>query len=275
MIRRRSFLKWAGNKYSSLDNILAVLPKASRLIEPFAGSGVIFLNADYPQFIIGEENTDLIALFQALQQEGPVFISDCKFFFNDTSNTASYYYQRRDEFNQCTDPRQRALLFLYLNRHGYNGLCRYSIKSGYNVPFGDMKAPYFPEQEMQHFHQKSQQASFLQADFKETFKQARSGDVIYCDPPYAPRTQFSNFSSYTHKKFGEQEQIALAELAASYASKGITVVISNHDTTFTRHQYRDSQIISFPVKRTINCQGANRLPVQELLAIFKGSWTTS
>ena len=128
---------------------------------------------------------------------------------------------------------------------------------------------YVPETEMSYFSQKSQRASFMLADFQETFKQASTGDLIYCDPPYSPLSQASNFSAYTQKKFGENEQILLANLAKDAANKGITVVISNHDTDFTRHHYSGAKIKSFEVKRSISCNTQNRLPAKELLAIFR------
>ena len=43
---------------------------------------------------------------------------------------------RRDAFNQSSDPFERSVLFLYLNRFGFNGLCRYNSKNEFNVPFG-------------------------------------------------------------------------------------------------------------------------------------------
>ena len=269
MAKIKSFLKWAGSKYRCLDNILGELPAADRLIEPFTGSGAVFINADYPNYLLAEDNKDLVRLFHCLQQEGESFIAYCEQFFSQVNNCSSKYYQLREEFNICSDPRQRAATFLYLNRHGYNGLCRYNQKGTYNVPFGRYKKPYFPRAEMLYFHQKSQRATFTHNDFRQTFKEARSGDLIYCDPPYAPLEQRSNFSAYTSIKFGEQEQIALATLAMDGANRGITVIISNHDTDFTRHHYRHSEIKSFPVKRMISCHAKHRVAVQELLAIFR------
>ncbi len=111
---------------------------------------------------------------------------------------------------------------------------------------------------MSYFYQKSQQAQFMHNDFRQTFTHAQPGDLIYCDPPYVPLSRSANFSSYTSKKFTEQDQIDLAHLALESAKKGITVVISNHDTPFTRHQYRDSEIISFPVVVIISCHSNNR-----------------
>ena len=269
MIRMKPFLKWAGNKYRCLDHILTSLPSANRLIEPFTGSGAIFINTDYPKYLLAESNKDLVSLFLCLQQEGTPFIDYCEELFTALNNCSERYYQLRAALNQCAEERQRAILFLYLNRHGYNGLCRYNLNGIYNVPFGRYKKPYFPRAEMDYFHQKSQRAVFIHGDFRDTFRQAKTGDLIYCDPPYAPLVQTSNFSSYTSHKFGEKEQIALAELAMDSANRGITVVISNHDTDFTRHHYRDSEIKSFPVQRLISCQSKNRVPVQELLAIFR------
>ena len=253
MIKIKPFLKWAGNKYRCLDNILTSLPAANRLIEPFTGSAAVFINAEYPNYILAEDNKDLVTLFHYLQEEGESFIAYCEAYFCAANNCAPQYYLLRSQFNTCTNPRQRAAMFLYLNRHGYNGLCRYNLKGIYNVPFGRYIKPYFPRAEMSYFHNKSQNATFIHSDFRDTFMKA----------------QTSNFSSYTNKKFGEQEQITLAKLAMDCAARGITVIISNHDTDFTRHHYRDSEIKSFPVKRSISCHPENRIAVQELLAVFR------
>ena len=269
MRHTRPFLKWAGNKYNCLHHILTSLPKGTRLIEPFAGSGAVFINTNYSQYFIAEENNDLIALFQHLQNEGDSFIDFCESYFSLANNNQEQYYLHRNAFNQSIDSRHRAALFLYLNHHGYNGLCRYNSSGGFNVPFGRYVKPRFPKSRMLFFYQKCHNVVFKQCDFRETFALARPGDVIYCDPPYSPIQQESNFSAYTAKKFGPEEQILLAELAKSTAKRGITVIISNHDTEFTRHHYEQSIFHSFPVARHISRDLKKRVPVQELLAIFQ------
>lgn len=269
MTKIKPFLKWAGGKFKSVETILNVFPSAKRLIEPFTGSGAIFVNADYPNYLLAEINNDLVILFNYLQKEGSEFINYCADFFSAENNCENKYYLLREEFNQSSDQRQRAALFLYLNRHGYNGLCRYNQSGLYNVPFGRYNKPYFPLLEMNHFYQKSKKAKFIKADFRHTFSQAKPGDLIYCDPPYVPLSPSANFSGYTDKKFSEQDQIDLANLAMESTKQGITVIISNHDTPFTRHQYRQSEIISFPVMRHISCHADKREQAQELVAIFK------
>jgi len=269
MDKTRSFLKWAGGKYNCLEVILSHLAAGKRLIEPFGGSGVIFMNANFPSFHLGESNQDLIHLFKTLQKEGESFIKYCQTYFNPEFNCKEKYYTLREEFNRMPHSPQKSAIFLYLNRHGYNGLCRYNSKGGYNVPFGLYAKPYFPQKEMHLFHQKSKQVSFHQNDFRETFALAKPGDVIYCDPPYIPILSKTKALPYTQNKFNERDQIELAELARETAARGIPVVISNHDTDFTREHYKGAAIKSFNVSRWINCQVELRLPVKELVAVFK------
>lgn len=269
MLKVRPFLKWAGGKYRCLDQVLSSLPRGNRLIEPFTGSGVVFLNTHYPNYLLAEGNADLVNLYHCLQQEGLSFIASCEEYFSSDTNQEKTYYELRKKFNESTDQRERSLIFLYLNRHGYNGLCRYNHGGGYNVPFGRYKKPYFPRNELQAFHLKAQTTEIIESDFQATFLRAKAGDVIYCDPPYAPLSKTSNFSSYTSKAFGEKEQIILATLAKKAVNLGATVIISNHDTAFTRHHYKGSRIHSFPVKRSISCNTESRVDVRELIAIFR------
>ncbi len=264
----KPFLKWAGNKYQIVERIKAQLPMGKRLIEPFVGSGALFVNTDYAAYLLADANDDLIQLYQYLQAEGDDFIDYCRQFFVLENNTKEQFYHFRTEFNSSTDSRYKAALFIYLNKHCFNGLCRYNQKGEYNVPFGRYKKPYFPEKEMVFFHQKAQNARFLHADFANVMAAAEAGDVIYCDPPYVPLSETANFTSYSSGGFGVAEQQALTRQALVCARRGIPVIISNHDTEFVRAEYASARIEAFDVQRYISCNGSNRGKAAELLAIF-------
>ncbi len=266
----RPFLKWAGNKYRIIDRIKKSLPKGKRLIEPFAGSAAVFLNTDYDQYIINDNNPDLIHLFNLLKQDGAAFIKKCRYYFTPRFNNEEQYYTLRKKFNNTKDTYKRAILFVYLNRHGYNGLCRYNLKGGYNVPFGRYKSPYFPEKEMLIFHQKAQKAHFVLSSFEEVIQLAEKGDVIYCDPPYVPLSSSANFTSYSAGGFNMEKQQQLADIASEVANKGIPILISNHNTGFTRKAYDKANTIKkFHVQRFISCNGKKRGTAGELLALFE------
>lgn len=264
----KPFLKWAGNKYKIVERIKDLLPPGNRLVEPFVGSGALFLNSDYPRYLLSDANADLITLYQHLQTEGEAFIAYCRPLFTPENNDKDRYYALRTEFNETGDLRRKSAIFLYMNKHGYNGLCRYNMKGGFNVPFGRYKRPYFPEAEMHHFHQKAQSATFQQANFAAVLAGCQLGDVVYCDPPYVPLSSTANFTSYSANGFGWNEQTELARQAANLAKRGIPVVISNHDTKLVRLAYEEAEIESFEVRRFISCNGDKREKTAELLALF-------
>ncbi|RIK38186.1 MAG: DNA adenine methylase [Chloroflexi bacterium] len=269
MAGMKPFLKWAGNKFQIVERIKAVLPPGKRLIEPFVGSGAVFLNTDYPLYLLADANADLINLYQQLQAGGQEFIDYCRTFFVADNNQAERYYELRHQFNGTRDPVEKAALFVYLNKHCYNGLCRYNAKGGFNVPFGRYMKPYFPEKEMYNFYVKSAQATFVSADFASMMRSATSGDIIYCDPPYVPLSQTAKFTSYSPQKFAIEEQKQLARLAAELANRGVPVVISNHYTDSTSQWYRDAAVVTLEVQRYISRNGSNRVKVAEILAKFE------
>ncbi len=269
--RQRPILKWPGGKYRLLDAILPELPPGKRLVEPFLGSGAVFLNSEYPEYLLADANPDLIAFCAALAAEGDAFIDRCRALFAD-GNAAETYYARRDRFNAAaTDDPDRAALFLYLNRHGYNGLIRYNAGGRFNVPFGTYARPHFPDAEMRFFLDKTRRCRvrFLARDFRETFSLLRPGDVVYCDPPYIPLSATANFTAYAGKTFGTEEQEELARLIGAAAKSGMRAVVSNHACDTSRRLYAGAGAIrEFPVRRNISCDGGNRGLAAELLAVF-------
>jgi DNA adenine methylase len=266
----KPFLKWAGGKYRILNNILRELPKGARFVEPFASSCAVYLNANFPNALVADLNADLVGLYRHIQQEGEDFIHYCASFFNPENNTRERYMALRSRLNSTNDGRERAAILLYVNRHAFNGLIRYNSGGEFNVPFGKYAKPYFPFQELLAFYEKtrSTETEFTSADFRSIFARLEPGDVVYCDPPYAPLSPTSSFTAYAGKTFQERDQRDLALLAQEAWRKGIPVVLSNHDTEVTRRLYSSAIIKRFSVQRCISCDGGNRAKVQELLAVY-------
>ncbi|MDR1125847.1 MAG: Dam family site-specific DNA-(adenine-N6)-methyltransferase [Deltaproteobacteria bacterium] len=271
--RTRPPLKWAGGKFRLLDRILPALPAGKRLVEPFAGSGAVFLNADYPAFLLCDLNPDLINFYRVLVEDGEGFIKQAQKLFRPEHNTGEAFYELRSRFNASKLTPARAALFLYLNRHAYNGLVRYNRQSEFNTPFGKYAAPYFPRAELAAVLAKSRRArlEFAALDFRGTFAALEPGDVVYCDPPYLPLSSTANFTAYTADGFGPAEQKELARCAEQAAGRGNPVVLSNHATDLAREIYGQAEIDCFAVRRCISRDGANRAKALELLAVYKPS----
>lgn len=267
--KTRAFLKWAGGKYSLIEQINHRLPEGNKLVEPFVGAGSVFLNTDFDQYLLNDVNPDLIRLYKYVKARPKTFVNDAQKLFVPKNNDKDHYYGLRDEFNKTDDDYYRSLLFLYLNRHGFNGLCRYNRSGGFNVPFGSYTKPYFPEHEIYQFSEKAKKAKFVCEDFKKTFKRARAGNVVYCDPPYAPLTDTANFTSYAMGGFDANAQVNLAIVAERAAFKrNIPVLISNHNTPLTRKIYDKAEQSFVNVARSISQDGKNRNKVSEIFAYY-------
>lgn len=266
----KPFLKWAGGKARVLPELLPLLPAGKRFIEPFAGSGVVFLNTTYPSYLVGEINPDLINLYTLLRHEPEALIEEARRLFIAANNQSAQYYLLRSEFNAAKAGRRRAAIFIYLNRHGFNGMCRYNSKGEFNIPFGAYKSPAFPEAAMRAFATKLQAVELYCGDFQVSLGQAQAGDVVYCDPPYLPLSASANFTSYHDAGFDLSEQRRLALECELAASRGASVIVSNHDVGIAREIYhRATSVYAISVRRNISADGSRRGRVAELIAVYE------
>ena len=257
----KPFLKWPGGKYKLVKTIKNFLPNGNRLVEPFVGAGSVFLNTDFNEYWINDINIDLILVYFMLKNKQEDFIKSCKSLFN--KNDVDIYYKRREEFNNNSILDERkAALFLWLNRHCFNGLCRYNSKGKFNVPFGKYKTIYFPEKEMNRACEVLQKTKITCLNFDKVIKTINKNDVLYCDPPYIPINQTSNFTSYFSSKFGIEDQKKLSKLCEKK-----NAVISNSYCDLSLEIFSKGEQNIIEVRRSISCK--DRSKVNELIIVFK------
>ncbi|MBA7913209.1 Dam family site-specific DNA-(adenine-N6)-methyltransferase [Enterobacter roggenkampii] len=262
----RSPIKWAGGKTRVMPQLLKHLPKVDCLIEPFVGSGTVFMNTDYRRYVLCDSNIALINFFRQLTGRKEDAIAACRWAFKG-GNSAEEYYRRRTEFNSLarkadSDPDAAMLYaayFLYLNRHGYNGLYRVNQKGEFNVPFGKYAEPYLPEAEMRLFAEKASdtKAVFIHSDFRQSipdFMQLVHDAVIYCDPPYIPASDTANFTAYGKPFTLDDHRALVAALVAVNRQYATCSVISNSDTPETREIYSAFNLHSLSVRRSVSAK---------------------
>jgi len=260
-----TILKWAGNKTAVMPHLKKHLPAGPRLVEPFAGSCAIMMATDYPHYLVADINPDLINLYEYVASDCDEFITHARHLFS-YMNVAELYYKIRQEFNYSSELTEfwKAVYFLYLNRHGYRGLCRYNKSGDFNTPYGHYKNPYFPEAEIRAFAEKAQRATFICASYDETLALLVPGDVVYCDPPYD-----GTFSGYHTAGFTEDDQYHLASILERRASEGHPVIVSNSDTSLTRSLYRNFSLHRLTAKRSMGVAAGESKSAVEIIAVSK------
>ena len=273
------YLKWVGGKRRIADRIASEFGGA-RLIEPFCGSASVSVEYARRGGAVGgihDTNADLMLLHRSLLDGGEQFIE----FASGTWDAycarglvdERAYYTIRDLFNTeaALDEWVRAATFLWLNKHGYNGLARYNRKGEYNVPKGVFSSdPQFPLERMREFSRlMPQDVTVTSRPFDETMtvEATKRGDVIYCDPPYIQEVA-NGFSAYSRDGFTADDHTRLARSAAHMARNGRKVVVSNSDTDLTRTIYSGGVFAPVTASRSVSCDPKSRGKKQELLIVY-------
>src|ERR1700730_4435398 len=175
------FLKWAGGKRWLVHQCTDFLPKQfSRYFEPFLGSAAMYFHLLPRRATLADTNAELINAYLAVKAEPKQVHRRLKRFHK--LHSPDFYYQTRASIP--TDPIDRAVRFIYLNRTCFNGLYRVNKKGVFNVPLGTKTRVEFDDGHLDRISRALKHASFRIADFETVIDRASDGDFVFVDPPY-------------------------------------------------------------------------------------------
>ena len=264
------FVKWAGGKASLIDAVIGIVGKqpVQRFFEPFLGGGAVFFALRPREAVLSDSNPELINAYRQVQSNVEKVIKELH--LHKEEHSKAHYYSVRS--SPPEDPVARAAWFLYLNRTCYNGLWRVNSKGGFNVPMGSYKNPRIVDPEkLRRASRALKSARIVCADFESVVMRMRPrpvfGDLVYFDPPYAPLSKTSQFTSYTKEDFTEEDQRRLARVAETLDEKGVRVILSNSETPLIRSLFAESHFVTEVVhmSRAISSVGSRRGKIPELL----------
>ncbi len=128
-------LKWAGGKRWQIPHLRPLWDahRDKRLVEPFCGGLAVAVTLTPSRALLNDVNPHVINFYGWLKRGLKTDIV--------MENDETTYYANRVRFNELlangrADCAEAAALFYYLNRTGYNGLCRFNQQGEFNVPFG-------------------------------------------------------------------------------------------------------------------------------------------
>jgi DNA adenine methylase len=249
-------LKWAGGKRWQVPHLVALWQphQKRRLVEPFCGGLAIALALSPARALLNDANPHLIHFYRWLQRGLRVDL--------EMDNSEARFYAHRERFNQLVKQgnaatREAAGLFYYLNRTGFNGLCRFNRQGEFNVPFGLYKRIAY-QQDFTPYRDALRNWTFTNIDVEAV--PIERDDFVYADPPYDVE-----FTQYAKDGFSWVDQERTARWLAQHAGP---VVLVNQATDRIDRLYRDLgyrvQFLDAP--RRISCTG-DRTPAREILAV--------
>ncbi len=248
-------LKWAGGKRWLVPHLRPYWEQNNhrRLVEPFCGGLSVTLGLLPENALLNDINLHAINFFKWLQK-GFVIRQLLK-------NDKEMYYTYREHFNELirkgkVKTKKAAELFYYLNRTGYNGLCRFNSRGEINVPFGKYKTINYIK-DFRDYKDPLSNWVFMTKDFEAI--PINNNDFIYADPPYDVE-----FTQYAKEGFVWSDQVRLAKWLSKHPGP---VILSNQatDRIIDLYQSYDFHIKFLDAPRMISCTG-DRTPAKEVLA---------
>ena len=249
-------LKWAGGKRWQLPYLAPIWREHSqrRLVEPFCGGLAVALGLSPRRALLNDANPHLINFYRWLQHG---FVADI-----EMANDESLFNRQRARFNELLQTggeatAEAAALFYFLNRTGYNGLCRFNKQGEFNVPFGRYKSIIY-RRDFTPYVAQIGRWKFTSVDFAALA--VSPDDFIYADPPYDVE-----FTSYARGGFSWSDQTRVAQCFAQHPGP---VVLVNQSTQRIEDLYRSLgyAVEHLDAPRRISCTG-DRRPAREVVAV--------
>lgn len=261
----KPFVKWAGGKRQLLGEILERIPRTyDNYIEPFLGGGAVLFALQPKRALINDINASLIHTYKIIASDPQQFINKIKELDSRiVEDGKEYYYLIRDLYNSKLMREEfdleLAALFVFLNKHCFNGLYRVNAKGLFNVPYNNGKKASIDEEVILEVSKYLKKLTICLGDFEDACKDAKEGDFIFLDSPYAPLNP-SSFESYTKEGFDMESHVRLSKLFDNLTQKGCYCMLTNHNTEFINDLYGNKgykmDVVS--VKRMINSDASKR-----------------
>lgn len=256
------FVKWAGGKRQFLKKIIDNTPKNfETYYEPFVGGGAVLFGLEHHPSIINDINSHLIHAYKIIK-DSPEDLMDQLDEFDKIPLNDELYKEFRTKYNnhitEKTYDIETAALFIYLNKHSFNGLFRVNSKGLFNVPWNKKElVNSYSKDNILEISSYLKNVEIINGDFQDAVSNAKKNDFVFFDSPYAPLKPTS-FSSYDKTGFKVDEHIRLANLFKELTEKGVYCMATNHNTELIRDLYSDFEFEEINVRRSINSDATKR-----------------
>lgn len=258
-----NLIPWLGNKARLMKELLPRLPdpsqlrRSSRYFEPFAGGLALFwiYGSKFKHSTLSDTNEDLIDFYICVRDDPRRVIQACRALKRreTLSNHEALFYTYRDRLNSLREKFQtrrlnyrerieKAALFFYILRHGFNAIYRINTSGRVNTPYRRKRLATFPIPEhIFEMSSKLQHADLRVCSYDEALRKARHGDFAFLDPPYF-QCHNSFYIRYSKETFGEAEQKRLRDECDRLTRKGVLFAQTNSNCPGIHKLYSAYQV---------------------------------
>ena len=269
------FVKWAGGKRQLIPQIRERMPeKYNNYYEPFVGGGAVLFELQPANALINDINKALINTYNIICNEADAFLEAVNRLDEEMwEDGKKYYYSVREHYNdklmKSEYDVELAALFVFINKHCFNCLYRVNGKGLFNVPYNNSRRTSADENVIREVSKYLKGVKIINGDFEEACKDAKKGDFVFIDSPYAPLNPTS-FESYTKEGFDIESHKRVAKLYDELTARGCYCMLTNHNTELINELYGNKgyKIDVVSVKRMINSDASNRVGKEVIICNY-------
>lgn len=269
------FVKWAGGKRQLIPQIRERMPEQfNNYYEPFVGGGAVIFELLPENAVINDINKALINAYQMICRHPQEFLQEINRLDAEMwEDGKEYYYSLREHYNDKLMKDEfdveLAALFVFINKHCFNGLYRVNGKGLFNVPYNNSRRSSVDEQSIMEISEYLRNVTIISGDFEAACEGAGAGDFVFIDSPYAPLNPTS-FESYTKEGFDIESHRRLAVLFDELTARGCYCMLTNHNTELINELYGNKgyTIDVVSVKRMINSDASNRVGEEVIICNY-------
>ncbi|MBT9548985.1 MAG: DNA adenine methylase [Candidatus Sericytochromatia bacterium] len=183
-------IPYQGSKRKLASDILVHFPnQLNTLYEPFSGSAALTLSAAYfhkaKNYCISDCLSPLIEIWQMILKHPDELAKQYhEIWYQQLGNEKEFYAQIRNEYNRDHEPAK----LLYLIARCVKNSIRFNSSGDFNQSPDNRRKGMHPDK-MKHnilgaHHLLKDSTKAVSADYSEMLDKAKSGDLVYMDPPY-------------------------------------------------------------------------------------------
>lgn len=269
------FVKWAGGKRQLLPQIKERMPeKYNHYYEPFVGGGAVTFGLQPENALINDINKALMNTYKQICNAPEAFLEAVNKLDTEIGEDGKrYYYSLREHYNdkmmQSEYDVELAALFVFLNKHCFNGLYRVNGKGLFNVPYNNSRSQSVDTEVIMKVSGYLKDVIIIEGDFEVACADAKKGDFVFMDSPYAPLNPTS-FESYTKEGFDIESHKRLARLYDELTDRGCYCMLTNHNTKLINELYggKGYKMDVVSVKRMINSDAKGRVGEEVIICNY-------
>ena len=256
----KTFIRRPGNKTRHLKHIIPLIPKFSgTYIEPFLGTGAVYLHLLPPKAILNDLNKDIIDIWKLVKSDPEYIIKEIDKFkqvFLPMNNTNKLIFckdilKKMDTYKG----KRRTIMYLLMIYCSFKGTVyltnRFYISSLNLHIYKNESCHIFTEKykskmiELQKILKNTRLESI---DYKKIIQKAKKGDFVFLDPPYEESKKYS----FNYNKNENFDNLELKLELDKLTKIGVKWMMTQIDTKQVRHLFKEYKFYQYTNNANFN-----------------------